>query len=60
MKYAITTGLGTQACELIYFNVGMMIDTIPLYILMLVWMALTFTHSHMVTKKVELVQSLCC
>ena len=48
MKYAFNTGLRLVAYELIYFRLGMMLDTTKLHNMILVWMALNFSRDHRV------------
>ena len=50
----------SDAYEPITFKLGMMIDRTKLYILIPVSMTLTIILSHMVTRKLQLVQSFCC
>ena len=49
-----------DTCEPICFKLGVMLYTCNLCIFILVWMTWIFTRGHKVTKKAELVQSICC
>ena len=60
IKYMINIVLCQGPCELIWFKLGVMLDTTNLYSVIPVWMSLMFTQGHRVTGKLELVQSFCC
>ena len=49
-------GLYLDTYELISFNIlGMILDMTKLFIVIPVWMTLTFTHGLLVTRKLEVV-----
>ena len=60
IKKMLEIGLHSEAYEPILFELGAMIDTTELYILIPVRMTLFFTQGHRVTRKLRLVQPLCC
>ena len=59
MKYTLNIVMCHYTWEWICFKLGMMLNTTKLYSLIPVWMTLMFTQGHMVTGKLELVQSFC-
>ena len=57
--YTLNTGLCTDAYEPIPFKSAMTLGTTKLNNSILVWMTLTFTQGHTVTRKLEFTQLQC-